>query len=78
LHAARRVALWREYLCLHKVVLAVARRDELCQRFMGILGVGPIGHEILELAGGRARNFGKIAERHPKRMAKLVPHPEAQ
>jgi transposase len=42
LHAARRVALWREYLCLHKVVLAVARRDELCQRFMGILGVGPI------------------------------------
>lgn len=37
-----------------------------------------LGHEILELAGGRARNIGKIAERHPKRMAELVPHPEAQ
>jgi transposase len=37
-----RAALWQEYLQLHKVVLAVVRRDELCLRFMRIPGVGPI------------------------------------
>jgi transposase len=37
-----RAALWQEYLRLHKVVVAVVRRDELCRRFMGIPGVGPI------------------------------------
>jgi transposase len=37
-----RAALWQEYVRLHKVVLAVVRRDELCRRFMRIPGVGPI------------------------------------
>src|SRR5262245_49707375 len=37
-----RAALWQEYLRLHKVVVAVVRRDELCRRFMRIPGVGPI------------------------------------
>jgi transposase len=37
-----RAALWQEYLRLHKVVVEVVRRDELCQRFMRIPGVGPI------------------------------------
>jgi transposase len=38
---ARR-ALWQEYIRLHKVVLEIVRRDELCRRFMRIPGVGPI------------------------------------
>jgi transposase len=37
-----RAALWQEYLRLHKVVIAIVRRDELCRRFMRIPGVGPI------------------------------------
>ena len=37
-----RAALWQEYLRLHKLVVAVVRKDELCRRFMGIPGVGPI------------------------------------
>jgi transposase len=37
-----RAALWQEYLRLHKVVVEVVRRDELCRRFMRIPGVGPI------------------------------------
>jgi transposase len=37
-----RAALWQEYLRLHKVVVAIVRRDELCRRFMRIPGVGPI------------------------------------
>jgi transposase len=37
-----RAALWQEYVRLHKVVVAIVRRDELCQRFMRIPGVGPI------------------------------------
>ncbi len=37
-----RAALWQEYLRLHKVVIAIVARDELCRRFMHIPGVGPI------------------------------------
>jgi transposase len=37
-----RAALWQEYVRLHKVVVVIVRRDELCQRFMRIPGVGPI------------------------------------
>jgi transposase len=37
-----RAALWQEYLRLHRVVVRIVRQDELCQRFMGIPGVGPI------------------------------------
>ena len=37
-----RAALWQEYVRLHKVVVVIVRRDELCRRFMRIPGVGPI------------------------------------
>jgi transposase len=37
-----RAALWQEYLRLHKLVVAVVSKDEVCRRFMGIPGVGPI------------------------------------
>lgn len=37
-----RAALWQEYLQLHKLVILFARRDEVCRRFMGIPGVGPV------------------------------------
>lgn len=37
-----RAALWQEYLRLHKVVVAIVARDEVCRRFMRIPGVGPI------------------------------------
>jgi len=37
-----RAALWAEYLILHKLVTQLAMRDELCRRFMAILGVGPV------------------------------------
>ena len=37
-----RAALWTEYLVLHKLMVQIAMRDELCRRFMMIPGVGPI------------------------------------
>lgn len=37
-----RAALWAEYLTLHKLVVQIAMRDELCRRFMAIPGVGPV------------------------------------
>ncbi|MDR7225217.1 IS110 family transposase [Aminobacter aminovorans] len=37
-----RAALWAEYLVLHKLVVQIAMRDELCRRFMAIPGVGPV------------------------------------
>lgn len=37
-----RAALWAEYLKLHKLVLQVVARDELCRRFLAIPGVGPV------------------------------------
>jgi transposase len=33
-----RAALWQEYVRLHRLVVAVVRKDELCRRFMGIPG----------------------------------------
>lgn len=35
-------ALWTEYKQLHKLIVQIVARDELCRRFMGIPGVGPI------------------------------------
>lgn len=37
-----RAALWTEYLRLHQLVVHIVSRDEVCRRFMGIPGVGPI------------------------------------
>jgi len=37
-----RAALWAEYVKLHKLVLQIVARDELCRRFLDIPGVGPI------------------------------------
>jgi transposase len=36
-----RAALWPKYLRLHKIVVTIVARDELCRRFMHIPGVGP-------------------------------------
>jgi|SRR5215813_5574924 len=52
-----RAALWQEYLRLHKVVIAVVRRDELCQRFMHIPGVGPISALAFKTAVDDPRRF---------------------
>ncbi len=37
-----RAALWAEYTKLHKLVVQVTLKDEVCQRFMEIPGVGPV------------------------------------
>jgi transposase len=37
-----RQALWEEYVKLHRLVVQIVARDELCRRFMGIPGVGPV------------------------------------
>lgn len=37
-----RAALWVEYVKLHKLVLHIVARDELCRRFLDIPGVGPV------------------------------------
>lgn len=39
---AARAALWKEYLHLHQLVVIEVAKDELCRRFMGIPGVGPV------------------------------------
>jgi len=52
-----RAALWQEYLRLHKVVIAIVRRDELCRRFMRIPGVGPISALAFRTAVDDPRRF---------------------
>jgi transposase len=52
-----RAALWQEYLRLHKVVIAIVRRDELCRRFMRIPGVGPISALGFKTAVDDPRRF---------------------
>lgn len=37
-----RAALWAEYIKLHRLVLQIVARDELCRRFLEIPGVGPV------------------------------------
>ena len=37
-----RAALWAEYVKLHRLVLQVVARDELCRRFLEIPGIGPV------------------------------------
>jgi transposase len=37
-----RAALWAEYTKLHKLLVQVTLKDEVCQRFMAIPGVGPV------------------------------------
>ena len=43
-----RAVLWKEYCELHKLLMRIVARDELCRRFLGVPGVGPV-------ATGRAR-----------------------
>jgi transposase len=52
-----RAALWQEYVRLHKVVVAVVGRDELCRRFMRIPGVGPISALAFKTAVDDPRRF---------------------
>lgn len=37
-----RAALWSEYVKLHRLVLQIVARDELCRRYLEIPGVGPV------------------------------------
>jgi transposase len=37
-----RAALWAEYVKLHRLVLQLVARDELCRRYLEIPGVGPV------------------------------------
>lgn len=37
-----RAALWAEYVKLHKLVIQIVARDELCRRYLEIPGVGPV------------------------------------
>ena len=37
-----REALWTDNLTLNKLAVQIAMRDEMCRRFMAILGVGPV------------------------------------
>lgn len=37
-----RQALWDEYVKLHRLVVQIVARDELCRRFLEIPGVGPV------------------------------------
>jgi transposase len=39
---AARAALWEQYARLHKLLVQVTLKDELCARFMEIPGVGPV------------------------------------
>ena len=39
-----RAALRREYSKLHKAMLAIVRRDEICRRLMSAPGVVPLDH----------------------------------
>ena len=39
---AARAALRKEYSKLHKAMLALVRRDEICRRLMSAPGVGPL------------------------------------
>jgi transposase len=52
-----RAALWQEYLRLHKVVVTIVARDELCRRFMRIPGVGPISALAFKTAIDDPRRF---------------------
>lgn len=52
-----RAALWQEYLRLHKVVVALVARDEVCRRFMRIPGVGPISALAFKTAIDDPRRF---------------------
>jgi transposase len=37
-----REVMWEQYGKLHKLLVQIVARDELCRRFMGIPGVGPV------------------------------------
>jgi transposase len=68
-----RAALWAEYTKLHKLVVQVTLKDEVCQRFMGIPGVGPVTALALKSAVDdparfrKSRNVGAHFGLTPKR-----------
>jgi len=44
------VALWTEYKRLHTLLVQVVGRDEMCRRFCGIPGVGPVAARTFKAA----------------------------
>jgi transposase len=68
-----RAALWTEYTRLHKVLVQVSLKDEVCQRFMAIPGVGPVTSLAFKSAVDdpnrfkRSRNVGAHFGLTPKR-----------
>jgi transposase len=56
-----RAALWRQYLKLHKLVVLLVARDELCRRFMAIHGACK---QLLTIRRGRSiRGSGSTQKR---------------
>jgi transposase len=68
-----RAALWAEYTKLHRLVVQVTLKDEVCQRFMAIPGVGPVTALAFKSAVDdpnrfkRSRNVGAHFGLTPKR-----------
>ena len=54
-----RAALWNEYTRLHKLVVQVSLKDEVCQRFMAIPGVGPVTALAFKTAVDDPKRFKK-------------------
>ena len=49
--------LWEEYGRLHKLLVKVTLRDELCRRFMAIPGVGPVTALAFKSGGDEPHRF---------------------
>ena len=52
-----RAALWAEYVKLHRLVLQLVARDELCRRYLDIPGVGPVAALTFATAIDDPRRF---------------------
>ena len=69
-----RAALWSEYSKLHALLVRTVGRDELCQRFMAVPGVGPVVALTFKATVDdparfkRSRDVGAYAGLTPKRI----------
>ncbi|GAA4773135.1 hypothetical protein GCM10023219_20430 [Stakelama sediminis] len=70
-----RAALWAEYLMLHKLVTQIAMRDELCRRFMAILGIGPIAALSFRSAIDDPTRFRRSRDKATAALANIAAFP---
>ncbi|MEQ1617498.1 MAG: IS110 family transposase [Terricaulis sp.] len=54
-----RAVLWAEHMRLHNLLIRVTREDEVCSRFMGIPGVGPVTALAFKTAVDDPKRFKK-------------------